>query len=287
MPRLDAADGPAARALVEAYLLARRAHAALGPEAATQLDVIHRPRGEVEQRRFAKLAADPPLDASLLQPLDPADPSTGLLLTGAMAVKPSEALPRLLAGASLRFDTCVTKLSELDADLIVICAGMGLTKIFGVDAPPLTGRLGQLECAPSSAPPNAIADGGYAVEAFGKLVFGATFEDAAGEPQVSDAACRQNLKTLASGRPLRIGCPLLGRRRKMKRRRMPIRRLPVTSASSAASARAAFCGRRCSPSSWPRRLSSSLRRLRRTSPKPLTPGAFFAARKGAEASHVS
>jgi tRNA 5-methylaminomethyl-2-thiouridine biosynthesis bifunctional protein len=118
-----------------------------------------------------------------------------------MAVKPSEALPRLIEGATLCFDTHVTSLGELDADLIVVCAGMGLAEIEGVDAPPLTGRLGQLECAPSTSTPNAIADGGYAVEAFDQLVFGATFEEAHGEPRVTEAARAQNLATLARLRP--------------------------------------------------------------------------------------
>jgi tRNA 5-methylaminomethyl-2-thiouridine biosynthesis bifunctional protein len=118
-----------------------------------------------------------------------------------MAVKPAEALPLLLEGAELRLDAHLGSLDELDADVIVVCAGMGLPGIAGVDAPPLTPRLGQLECAPSTAAPNAVADGGYAVEAFGQLVFGATFEEARGEPHVTDAARGKNLETLARLRP--------------------------------------------------------------------------------------
>ncbi|HEX5006365.1 MAG TPA: FAD-dependent oxidoreductase, partial [Hyphomonadaceae bacterium] len=64
-----------------------------------------------------------------------------------------------------------------------------------------TGRLGQLESMRSSGTPNAVADGGYAVEAFGQLVFGATFEAAEGAPQTSDAARRKNLETLSRLRP--------------------------------------------------------------------------------------
>jgi tRNA 5-methylaminomethyl-2-thiouridine biosynthesis bifunctional protein len=201
MPRLDARDGPTARALVEAYLLARRVYASLGPEAAVGLQAIHWPRSETERQRFARLLADPPLDKTLLWPLNPTDPSAGLRLPGAIVVKPSEALPRLLDGATLRFDTEVTSIDNLDAKLVVVCAGMGLTQIEGVHAPPLTGRLGQLECTASPASPKAIADGGYAVEAFGQLVFGATFEAAQGEPQVTEAARAQNLETLARLRP--------------------------------------------------------------------------------------
>ena len=196
MPRLDAADGPQARSLIEAYLYARRFYGALGPDAAVPLDAIHRPRGAKEQQRFAKLLADPPLDESLLQP-----EASGLRHLGAFAVRPSVALPRLLEGATLHFNTTIASLDDIDADLVIVCAGMGFAQIEGLEAPPLAGRLGQLECAASSGSPNAIADGGYALEAFGKLVFGATFGPAGGEPQVTDAARVENFATLTRLRP--------------------------------------------------------------------------------------
>jgi tRNA 5-methylaminomethyl-2-thiouridine biosynthesis bifunctional protein len=100
-----------------------------------------------------------------------------------------------------RFNTNIRSLNDIDADLIVWCAGMGLADVPGLGAPPLTGRLGQLETAPATGPPNAIADGGYAVEAFGQIVFGATFEAADGEPRITDAARAANLETLARLRP--------------------------------------------------------------------------------------
>lgn len=196
MPRLDAADGPQARSLLEAYLYARRFYAALGPDAAQPLDALHHPRGDKEQQRFAKLLADPPLDEALLQP-----EANGLRHLGAFAVRPSVALPRLLEGATLRFNAEIRSLDDLDADLVIVCAGMGFADIAGIDAPPLTGRLGQLESAASSGAPNAIADGGYALEAFGQLVFGATFEPPNGEPTITDAARTENLATLARLRP--------------------------------------------------------------------------------------
>ncbi len=201
MPRLDAADGPIARALLEAWLFARRFYPGLGPDAAQQLDAIHRPRNDTERQRFAKLLADPPLDPTILAPLDPADPASGVRHIGALAVRPEIALPRLLKGATFRFNTDIRSLTDIDADLIIACAGMGLADIPGLGAPPLTGRLGQLEVAPTTGSPNAIADGGYAVEAFGQLVFGATFETANGEPQITDAARAANLETLARLRP--------------------------------------------------------------------------------------
>jgi tRNA 5-methylaminomethyl-2-thiouridine biosynthesis bifunctional protein len=201
MPRLDAADGPQTRALLAAYLYARRFYARLGPNAAQPLDAEHRARGDRERLRFAKLTADPPLDHTLLSPLDPDDPSAGLVHHGAIVVNPAAALPALLDGAVLRFNTRIASLAEVDADLVIVCAGMGAVSIAGVETPPMEGRLGQIESAPSTGAPNAIADGGYAVEALGRLVFGATFEPAHGEPQVTDAARAENLETLARLRP--------------------------------------------------------------------------------------
>ena len=195
MPRLDAADSATARALVEAWLYARRFYQNLGADAAQPLDALHLPRGEKEQQRFAKLLADPPLDSDILQAS-----GDGLRHIGAIAVRPANALPRLLDGASFRPNTPINSLADIDADLIVVCAGIGLVDL-DRSAPALAGRLGQVESMPTSGVPSAIADGGYAVQAFDTLVFGATFEAANGEPQVTDAARLHNLEILARLRP--------------------------------------------------------------------------------------
>ena len=196
MPRLDAADGPAARALLEAWLYARRFYAELGADAVQALDAVHLPRGERELGRFAKLMADPPLDETLLQAED-----GGLRHVGAVAVRPEAALPQLMAGAEVRLGARVSLVADVDADLIVLCAGMGVAEIAGGGAPPVEGRQGQVDWVATEADPRAVADGGYAVDAFGKLVFGATFEAAAGAPRVSEAATRHNLEVLARLRP--------------------------------------------------------------------------------------
>lgn len=196
MPRLDAADGPTARALIEAWLYARRFYPALGFDAAQPLDALHLLRGEKEQQRFAKLLADPPLDEALLQPS-----GHGVRHRGAIAIRPHAALPLLMQDATLGFNTDIRSVADIDADLIIACAGMGLAELSGLQAPLLTGRLGQLEAMPGNSAPYAIADGGYAVEAFGRIVFGATFEAANGAPQITDAARAQNLETLARLRP--------------------------------------------------------------------------------------
>lgn len=193
MPRLDAADTPTARALIAAWLLARRAWLRVGEEAVQVLEARHLPRGPREVQRFAKLMADPPLDENLLR-----NEGDALAHTGALAVNPALALPRLLDGASFHGGRDVHVLDEVDADLVVVCAGMG-APAFG--APPLEGRLGQIESCADASEPFALADGGYAVRALGQLVFGATFEAADGEPQVNNAARAHNLDVLARLRP--------------------------------------------------------------------------------------
>ena len=196
MPRLDAGDGPVARALLEAWLMARRFYPALGVDAAQVLDAVHLPRGEREEQRFAKLLADPPLTDELLRA-----EGAGLRHVGAVAVQSQAALARLLEGAELRFGARVASVEDIDADLIVVCAGMGVNEIDGMAAPAVEGRLGQVDWMASRGAPSAIADGGYAVEAFGRLVFGATFEVVRGDPEISDVARAHNLGVLARLRP--------------------------------------------------------------------------------------
>lgn len=193
MPRLDAADGPAARALMAAWLHARRTWPGVGADAVQPLGARHLPRGPKEVQRFARILADPPLDETILQ-----GDGDGLLHEGAVAIRPALALPRLLAGAHFHRGRDLCSLDEIEADLVVVCAGMGAA-IFG--APPLEGRLGQVESSDSAGDDFAIADGGYAVRALGRLVFGATFEAADGEPRVTDAARAHNLAVLARLRP--------------------------------------------------------------------------------------
>ena len=196
MPRLDAADGPAARALLEAWLYARRFYSELGADAVQVLDAVHLPRGEREVARFAKLMADPPLDETLLRA-----EGAGLRHLGAVAVRPEAALPQLVAGAAVRFGARVTSVDGIDADLVVVCAGMGATEIVGSDSPAIEGRLGQVDWVAADGVARAVADGGYTVEAFGQIVFGATFEAADGAPRVSEAASAHNLDILARLRP--------------------------------------------------------------------------------------
>jgi tRNA 5-methylaminomethyl-2-thiouridine biosynthesis bifunctional protein len=209
MPRLDAADGPAARALIEAYLVARRGYLHLDQDAAAPLDVVQRARTEGDHRRFAKLAADPPLEHALL-----AGDAEALLHRGAIAVQPALAIKALTTGATFDPDRRVRDVGEtsdaafatLDtgetrlADLVIVCAGWQAGAIAGIGVPAITPRLGQIERSASQGT-RAIADGGYCLEALGHLVFGATFEALSGDPSPSDAARTENLATLARLRP--------------------------------------------------------------------------------------
>lgn len=196
MPRLDAADTPTARALIAAWLLARRMWRRAGEDAACRLDAKHLPRGAREVQRFAKLRDDPPLDDSLLR-----YEGEALVHAGAVAIRPDSALPRLLDGAAFHGGCNLASPEDAEADLVVVCAGIGLALMTGIEAPPLEGRLGQVESCEDDGNAFAIADGGYAARARGRLVFGATFEAADGDPRVTDDARTHNLGVLARLRP--------------------------------------------------------------------------------------
>jgi len=194
MPRLDAADSPQARALLAAWLMARRAWPAQAEAAVTRLDAHHRPRGDREKERFSRLMSDPPLERSILSP-----ETDGLVHHGALAIDPRRALPLLLEGAQLHVGCTIETPAQTQADLVIVCAGMGAVRF---NAPPLEGRLGQVESRPDPGEGFAIADGGYVVRALGELVFGATFEAAdGGEARISEHARAHNRDVLARLRP--------------------------------------------------------------------------------------
>jgi tRNA 5-methylaminomethyl-2-thiouridine biosynthesis bifunctional protein len=215
MPRLDAEDGPIARAGIAAWLAARRVWGELGQDATREVGVKHLAKADAERRRFAKLVADPPVEARLLRALDEAAPEDGLMLSS-FAVRPEVALARMLDGVEVRFGASVARIEETEdqivahfasgesivADMVVVCAGMGATRIDGVETPRLEGRLGQMEWTAGDAGPEAASDGGYVVAAFGCVAFGATFEAAPeGEPRITDAARAHNLGMLRRLRP--------------------------------------------------------------------------------------
>lgn len=211
-PRLDAADGPAARALVEAYLAARSLYRTLPPEAAAWAEAHQRAPDAAEAARQARVMADPPLDDSLLRqlPAGDGDRPPALVFRNAMILRPALALPALLEGARFEPGRAVSAgtladLAPLGVDLVVLCAGMGLASL-AADLP-LAPRMGQLEWLERQerASASAIADGGYLAQAWDQIVFGATFEAPPAEgPRTSDAARAHNLAVYRrlSGREL-------------------------------------------------------------------------------------
>ena len=96
MPRLDAADGPVARAGLAAWLHARAFWKRLALDCVQIVPAHHLAREPVERQRFARLLGDPPLEASLLAPLDPEDPGAGLLVkTAGLAPNTASSRSRL------------------------------------------------------------------------------------------------------------------------------------------------------------------------------------------------
>ncbi len=216
MPRLDATDTPEARALIEAYLFARQTYGALSPGAACELPAERLARAPRDETRFSKLLDDPPLPRDLLAPLATTGTGAGYLLPACIAVRPAAALPELIGDIETRYETSVSSIDAhtdgaaihlsdgqtIMADMVILCAGDALPDFAIENAPPITPRLGQLETIPHPTNrPAAITDGGYVVEAFGDLVFGATFEPADGPPQVTETARDHNREVLKRLRP--------------------------------------------------------------------------------------
>lgn len=270
MPRLDAADTPQARMLIESYLYARRYYARLSG-VSWSLDVAQPARHDSDVARYAKLLSDPPLDETSLAPLDAS--GEGLRHLGAVAVDPVKARRALLASANVQFGASVAQVlpgdapsvrlssgEMLEADLIVVSAGMGLAGLLGKNAPPVSGRAGQLEyCSYDASAPGAIASGHYAVMANDMLVFGASFTPCEEHAPPPDMATRQdNLEALAGldeGVRARIDTDALKSRTGVRATtpdRMPfVGYAPDTSAFEAAYGDDLKAGRRLAPPDAP------------------------------------
>ena len=201
MPRLDAADTPVARLLVEAYVRALAAYQDLPSVAA--VDVVHRPRDANEADRFEKVLEDPPLGLERLEALA----GGGLLHKGARLVRPVELAEWLLQSVDCAFgrapdiDLETLSIGGERYSAIVFSSGMAIADL----APwlKLQGRLGQVDYYQSDieAPSFAVADGHYAL-ADGRLrLWGASFEAADGAPSVSQAARESNAAALETLNP--------------------------------------------------------------------------------------
>ena len=212
MPRLDAADGPLSRVLIDAYLFARQAYDGRG--SSQRLAVTQRAASEIEQKRFGKLDRDPPLDASDLT-IGPGHAT----YHNAAILNPAEAVRTLLEGVDTRFGVAVSALQQTqdgwrlldeggkaqgEADLVILANGLGVDDLARDCGVPLQGKLGQIEIAslPARDGADAVASGDYAIRLGDLAVFGATFEAYDGGPiGTSDAARTKNLEGLKTLSP--------------------------------------------------------------------------------------
>ena len=202
MPRLDAGDTVQARLLVDAYLAARGAYQTL--PGVTETDVRQIPKDETDRTRFAKLLADPPLPLEDLESIQ----NGGLLHKRAMILRPTQLIPALLTGATLRLgehadvDMPARTVNGEAFDAIIIATAMDTA-----DQLPwlnLTARLGQVEWVgdTATAPPDAVTSGTYALADGPDRLWGATFEPApAGIITISDAARAENAQGLETLSP--------------------------------------------------------------------------------------
>ncbi len=219
MPRLDAGDTPAARAMLDAYLNALTFYDAF-PDAVSRIDINQPASDEKSAQRFAKILKDPPLDETLLSNMDV---THGMIHRNGMIADPIALRRALLAGIDVRWNTRVSAIRAGrpaayalengdmgEAELIICAGGMGLPTLLQGASPPLAGRSGQLEWMEhEDGTHEAWAGGRYAIDARKKRLFGASFlpTDTAHPPH-PDAGLRleniEGLKALAPAVAARI-----------------------------------------------------------------------------------
>lgn len=223
-PRLDGADTPQARLLIDAYLAAIAFYKGQS-KGAWPVDTCHFSSTKEEVGRHARIKDDPPLDADLLGVLEKDGVQLGLEYRGSMAVSPVDVRSQLLSDLNVVWNTNVTSVGgeddsqrcvqgvcdghtfEYKADVVIFAAGMGINELVGGEGLALRGRGGQLECALYGGPDFARSKGHYVVGANGKIVFGATYQESDGEaPDASDAARAENMHALEGLAPEVADC---------------------------------------------------------------------------------
>ena len=194
MPRLDAGDTVQARLLIDAYLHARAAYAAL--PGAVETDVRQTPRDAGERARFEKVLADPPLPLEDLEAL----PGGGLLHKRALIVRPAPLIDALLSGLDVRLGEAGAPAMD-GFDAVVLATGMDAKAALpwlGLES-----RLGQVEHVGGApdAPASAVAAGRYALAHGPDRLWGATFERHVGPPETKPDAAEANAAALADLQP--------------------------------------------------------------------------------------
>lgn len=250
-PRLDAGDALIAGFHAQALERARHLYRAL-PDAVIAEGVLQLEQAPRNATRFDKVAAQDLWPAGAMTRLDAAacadhlgEPvqSGGLMMRGAMALRPSAVLEPWLAGAdrlTARVETLQPEgegwaLLDADgallarADAVVLTAGWG-TAALAPDLPlsPVAGQADWVE-GPTTAP---VAWGGYAVPTGTGLLFGATHDRGQVDLSTTAEASDRNLATLAAALPglaARAGAATPVQTRKAVRATTPDR-LPVVGA---------------------------------------------------------
>ena len=250
-PRLDAGDALIAsfhaQALERAGDLYRALPDAVIAEGVLQLEQVVR-----DAARFDKIAAQDLWPAAAMTRRDAtactahlnAPVATGgLMMRGAMALRPSAVLEPWLAGAE-RMTARVATLTPqdgrwrlldagqgliLEADIVVLTAGWGAAALAPeLPLSPVAGQAYWVE-GPNTVP---VAWGGYAVPTGSGLLYGATHDRGQAAPTADDQASARNLATLAAALPALVATVEAA---SSSRRRVAVRattpdRLPVSGA---------------------------------------------------------
>ena len=219
-PRLDAGDGLIAGFHAQALERAGDLYRAL-PEAVIAEGVLQLEQAPRDAARFDKIAAQDLWPAGAMARLDAAvcaedlgEPvqTGGLLMQGAMALRPSAVLEPWLAGAA-RICASVAGIETneggwrmldadgaplVEADAVVLTAGWASAAL-AADLPlaPVAGQADWVD-GPTTRP---TAWGGYAVPTGPGLLYGATHERGVVDRTPSDAGSAHNLAALAAARP--------------------------------------------------------------------------------------
>ncbi|MAP94467.1 MAG: bifunctional tRNA (5-methylaminomethyl-2-thiouridine)(34)-methyltransferase MnmD/FAD-dependent 5-carboxymethylaminomethyl-2-thiouridine(34) oxidoreductase MnmC [Ponticaulis sp.] len=210
MPRLDAADTPQARLLIQSYLYALRTYEHFAPDAMSRVSTQQYPQSETEVSRFQKLLKDPPLDADWLEANEDGQ---GLVHHQSGLISPTKIVEDLLNHPliSKTFDANIEHIDEIrqhddNRALVVLTTGYEAQSLLPDMDVPIVGKMGQIESGrltPGLSGLFAKANGSYALREDEEIVFGATFEALKDDQSagVSSEARDHNLRGLEALAP--------------------------------------------------------------------------------------
>jgi tRNA 5-methylaminomethyl-2-thiouridine biosynthesis bifunctional protein len=203
MPRLDR-GGVLSEVYLAAYLHAVALYEDLAVFEARRVEQLAQDGGEAA---LADLLNDPPLPADWFSRL----PSGAALHAKAGVIRPQTASKRMLEDATLICESPVQRLDRdgdgwvlvapdgralLRADVVVIACGAALTNFEPASFLPIAISHGQIEWGKAEAPAHALTRGSYVAPFDSGVLFGATFDKAAGEAPVLQDARVRNLTSL-------------------------------------------------------------------------------------------